>query len=207
MTRGPDAAPAPTEAEAAALLAATVTDPARLAALDALAILGTAPAAEFDDIVRVASEVCGMPVSLISLLDGDRQWFKAETGFGQSETPLSQSICAYAVQQDDVFEIEDLTRDARTSDNPLVTGGPEVRFYAGALLRSPEGCLSDKGIALCALIQRKVRDHKGFGLLKGQGADRLAQGGLASGKADPGLEPLPLARDKAHQGHGGPACP
>ncbi|MCK2057283.1 PAS domain S-box protein, partial [Methylobacterium sp. 37f] len=84
-------------------------------------ILDTPAETEFDDIVRVASETCGMPVSLISLLDGERQWFKAETGFGRNETPLSQSICAYTVQQDDVFEIEDLTLDARTSDNPLVT--------------------------------------------------------------------------------------
>ena len=74
------------------------------------AILDTPAESEFDDIVKVASDACGMPVSLISLLDGDRQWFKAETGFGHSETPLSQSICAYAVQQDDVFQIEDLTR-------------------------------------------------------------------------------------------------
>ena len=120
----------------------------RQAELTSYAILDTSAEAEFDDIVKVASEVCGMPVSLISLLDGDRQWFKAETGFGQSETPLSQSICAYAVQQDDVFEIEDLTRDARTSDNPLVTGGPEVRFYAGAPLRTPDGVSLG---ALCVL--------------------------------------------------------
>ncbi|MCJ2039711.1 PAS domain-containing protein [Methylobacterium sp. J-059] len=123
-------------------------DTRRQAELASYAILDTPTEAEFDDIVRVASEVCGMPVSLISLLDGDRQWFKAETGFGQSETPLSQSICAYAVQQDDVFEIEDLTRDARTSDNPLVTGGPEVRFYAGAPLRTPDGVSLG---ALCVL--------------------------------------------------------
>ena len=116
--------------------------------LSAYAILDTSAEAEFDDIVKVASEVCGMPVSLISLLDGDRQWFKAETGFGRSETPRSQSICAYAVQQDDVFEIEDLTRDARTSANPLVTGGPQVRFYAGAPLRTPEGLALG---ALCVL--------------------------------------------------------
>ena len=117
-------------------------------------ILDTAAETEFDDIVRVASETCGMPVSLISLLDGDRQWFKAETGFGQSETPLSQSICAYAVQQDNVFEIEDLTRDARTSDNPLVIGGPEVRFYAGAPLRTADG------VALGALCVLDTKPNK-----------------------------------------------
>ncbi|TXN41734.1 PAS domain-containing protein [Methylobacterium sp. WL30] len=117
-------------------------------------ILDTPAESEFDDIVKVASDVCGMPVSLISLLDGDRQWFKAETGFGRSETPLSQSICAYAVQQDDVFEIEDLTQDARTSANPLVTGGPGVRFYAGAPLRTPNG------VALGALCVLDTKPNK-----------------------------------------------
>lgn len=117
-------------------------------------ILDTPAETEFDDIVRVASETCGMPVSLISLLDGERQWFKAETGFGRNETPLSQSICAYTVQQDDVFEIEDLTLDARTSDNPLVTGGPEVRFYAGAPLRTADG------VALGALCVLDTKPNK-----------------------------------------------
>jgi PAS domain S-box-containing protein len=120
----------------------------RQAAMAGYAILDTPAEAEFDDIVKVASEVCGMPVSLISLLDGDRQWFKAETGFSRDETPLSQSICAHAVRQDDVFEIEDLTRDPRTSDNPLVTDGPRVRFYAGAPLRTPDGLALG---ALCVL--------------------------------------------------------
>ncbi|GJD75330.1 PAS domain-containing protein [Methylobacterium goesingense] len=124
-----------------------------LAAYD---ILDTPGEAEFDDIVRVASETCGMPVSLISLLDRDRdrQWFKAETGFGQSETPLSQSICAYTVRQDDVFEIEDLRLDTRTANNPLVTGGPQVRFYAGAPLRTADG------VALGALCVLDTKPNK-----------------------------------------------
>lgn len=128
----------------------------RHVALAAYDILDTQAEVEFDDIVRVASETCGMPVSLISLLDRDRdrQWFKAETGFGERETPLSQSICAYAVQQDDVFEIEDLTRDARTADNSLVTGGPQVRFYAGAPLRTPDG------VALGALCVLDTKPNK-----------------------------------------------
>ncbi|WP_282104173.1 sensor histidine kinase, partial [Methylobacterium sp. 37f] len=75
-------------------------------------------------------------------------------GFGRNETPLSQSICAYTVQQDDVFEIEDLTLDARTSDNPLVTGGPEVRFYAGAPLRTADG------VALGALCVLDTKPNK-----------------------------------------------
>ena len=126
----------------------------RRAEMASYAILDTPTEAEFDDIVKVASDVCGMPVSLISLLDGERQWFKAETGFGQSETPLSQSICAYAVQQDDVFEIEDLTRDDRTASNALVTGGPQVRFYAGAPLKTPDG------VSLGALCVLDIKPNK-----------------------------------------------
>ncbi len=108
-------------------------------ALALYAILDTPAEVEFDDIVKLASEACGMPVSLISLLDGDRQWFKAETGLGRSETPITASICSYAVQQSDVFVIADTTKDARTAGNPLVTGDPHVRFYAGVSLRTPEG--------------------------------------------------------------------
>ncbi|WP_264048880.1 PAS domain-containing protein [Methylobacterium flocculans] len=126
----------------------------RQAEMASYAILDTPAESEFDDIVKVASDACGMPVSLISLLDGDRQWFKAETGFGQSETPLSQSICAYAVQQDDVFQIEDLTRDERTAANPLVTEGPQVRFYAGAPLKTPDG------VALGALCVLDTKPNK-----------------------------------------------
>ena len=118
----------------------------RQAEMASYAILDTPAETEFDDIVKVASEVCGMPVSLISLLDGERQWFKAEIGFGQSETPLSQSICSYAVQQDDVFEIEDLTQDARTSNNALVTDGTP-----GPLLRRCTACRTPDGVALGAL--------------------------------------------------------
>jgi PAS domain S-box-containing protein len=126
----------------------------RQAALAAYDILDTPTEAEFDGIVRVASETCGMPVSLISLLDGERQWFKAETGFGQSETPITQSICAYAAQQHDVFEIPDLTLDPRTADNPLVTGGPEVRFYAGVPLKTANGVALG---ALCVLDTKPNR--------------------------------------------------
>ena len=117
-------------------------------------ILDTPAEADFDDIVKVAAEACGMPVSLISLLDEDRQWFKAKTGFGRSETPISSSICAYTAQQRDVFEIPDTTRDPRTSGNPLVTGAPHVRFYAGAPLETPDGVALG---ALCVLDTKPNR--------------------------------------------------
>lgn len=120
----------------------------RQAALESYAILDTEAEAEFDEIVAAASAACGMPVSLISLLDTDRQWFKAETGFGARETPLSSSICAYTAEHRDVFVIPDTTQDPRTADNPLVTGAPHVRFYAGVPLEMADGLSLG---ALCVL--------------------------------------------------------
>ncbi|MBO1019192.1 PAS domain-containing protein [Methylobacterium sp. SD274] len=112
----------------------------RRAALARYGILDTEAEADFDDIVKAASAACNVPISLISLLDGERQWFKAETGFGQRETPISSSICRYAVrEQDAVFEISDTTRDERTATNPLVTGDSHVRFYAGVPLQTADG--------------------------------------------------------------------
>lgn len=102
-------------------------------------ILDTPAEPQFDDLVRLASLSIGMPVSLISLLDHDRQWFKAETGFDRSETPLAASICAHAVRGSDLLVIPDTTRDPRTAQNPLVTGAPNLRFYAGMPLVAPEG--------------------------------------------------------------------
>ncbi|MCJ2036770.1 PAS domain S-box protein [Methylobacterium sp. J-068] len=111
----------------------------RREALSRYDILDTAPEAAFEDIVKLASMLLEMPVSLISLVDTGRQWFKARIGFERSETTLRESICAHAVQQDDLFVIPDTTRDPRTADNALVVGAPHVRFYAGVPLRTPEG--------------------------------------------------------------------
>ncbi|GJD50006.1 hypothetical protein OPKNFCMD_2742 [Methylobacterium crusticola] len=114
-------------------------DRRRRESLARYAILDTPREADFDDIVALASAACGMPVALISLLDGHRQWFKAETGLGRNETPLSSSICAHAVEQRDLFIIPDTTKDARTAGNPLVTGERHIRFYAGMPLETPDG--------------------------------------------------------------------
>ncbi|TMV36498.1 GAF domain-containing protein, partial [Thioclava sp. BHET1] len=102
-------------------------------------ILDTLPESDFDDIVKLASAICGAPVSLISFVDADRQWFKAETGFGQSETSLQKSICAHALHEEEFLEIRDARDDLRAQDNPLVRVDGGVRFYAGALLKSEEG--------------------------------------------------------------------
>lgn len=111
----------------------------RLAALRRYAILDTPPEPDFDDLVRVAAQVCQTPVSLISLVDQGRQWFKAEIGLGKHETPLVESICATAILQPRLFVVPDAAQDPRFEGNPLVQGEPHLRFYAGALLESPEG--------------------------------------------------------------------
>jgi GAF domain-containing protein len=103
----------------------------RLAALRSYRILDTPPEPEYDDVVRLAAQVCRTPVALITLVDEHRQWFKAEIGLGLRETPLEASICSTAILQPDLFVVRDTTRDERFHCNPLVTGGLKLRFYAG----------------------------------------------------------------------------
>ena len=112
---------------------------ARLAALAEFAILDTPPERGFDDIVHLARRLCDVPVALISIVDRDRQWFKARAGFPACETDLVQSVCKFVLNEADVLQIPDLTLDPRSRDNPLVTGEPHLRFYAGAPLLTPEG--------------------------------------------------------------------
>ena len=112
---------------------------ARLAALSAYAILDTPPESGFDDVVFLATQLCHTPTALVSLLDRDRQWFKARIGFDCSQTPMSQSVCAHAIRSDGILIIPDLTQDPRTRDNTLVTEAPHIRFYAGCVLETPEG--------------------------------------------------------------------
>ncbi|MES2754311.1 MAG: GAF domain-containing protein [Pseudomonadota bacterium] len=112
---------------------------ARLAALAAYGILDTPPEQAFDDIAELAAALCETPVALVSLVDSDRQWFKARVGFEPCETDLDSSVCKYALSESDLLIIPDLTRDPRTAGNRLVTGDPAIRFYAGAPLRTADG--------------------------------------------------------------------
>jgi signal transduction histidine kinase/CheY-like chemotaxis protein/PAS domain-containing protein len=103
----------------------------RLAALEAARILDTPPEPRFDDIVDLVSAICDVPIALVSLVDANRQWFKAKVGVDVSETPVETSVCALAIKQDVLFQIEDLAADPRTRDFSLVTEAPHIRFYAG----------------------------------------------------------------------------
>ena len=111
----------------------------RLAALRSYNILDTLPEADFDDIVHLVSTLCDVPVALISLVDKDRQWFKARKGFDFTQTSRDMSFCAHALGPDHLFLVPDAMLDTRFAANPLVTGGPQVRFYAGAPLVTSEG--------------------------------------------------------------------
>lgn len=111
----------------------------RLAALREYGILDTPLEKDFDGLVALASKICEAPMSTVTLVDAERQWFKAEVRMGVQETSRSSSICAHAILEDDLVEIPDLTLDARFADNPFVHAGPELRFYAGAVLKTPEG--------------------------------------------------------------------
>ncbi len=111
----------------------------RLRALYSYEILDTDPEADFDDIVKLASAICGTAISVVNLIDADRQWFKAETGLGVRETPLDSSICSHVILEQEFVEINDTLNDARLSDNPLCLGDPGLRFYAGAQLVTDDG--------------------------------------------------------------------
>jgi PAS domain S-box-containing protein len=111
----------------------------RLRALHAYGILDTPSEQAFDDIARIAGCICGTPVSVISLVDEARQWFKSRLGMELEETSREVSFCAHTILSSEVLEISDSWLDPRFVDNPLVTGDPHIRFYAGAPLIDPEG--------------------------------------------------------------------
>jgi diguanylate cyclase len=111
----------------------------RLLTLSAYEILDTPPEVIFDELVRMAASICETPIALVSLLDGQRQWFKAKVGLEAQETPQDIAFCAHAIQGTDLFVVPDAQHDKRFLSNPLVTGDPGIRFYAGAPLLTADG--------------------------------------------------------------------
>jgi PAS domain S-box-containing protein len=109
----------------------------RMTALCALEVLDTQAEARFDRITRAAQRHFGVPIALVSLVDAKRQWFKSRQGLDATETPRDISFCGHAILSEEVLYIPNTAEDARFADNPLVTGGPEIRFYAGAPLHAP----------------------------------------------------------------------
>jgi signal transduction histidine kinase len=125
----------------------------RLASLKRLEILDTAPERDFDDLVVIASQLFDVPIALVSLIDSDRQWFKARVGLSEQETHRNLAFCAHAIMKpEEVFTIEDATLDPRFANNPLVTGDPHIRFYAGAPIISKDG----EALGTLCVIDRKT---------------------------------------------------
>ncbi len=131
----------------------------RLATLRALAVLDTPPEPAFDDLTRLAATLCGTPIALVSLVDDCRQWFKSRYGIDATETPREVAFCTHAILDTALFVVEDATADDRFRDNPLVIGEPNIRFYAGMPLITPDGhavgtlCVIDR-------VPRTLRDDQ-----------------------------------------------
>lgn len=141
--------------------------------LESLEVLDSEPEKSFDEITKLAAQVCDTPIALISFIDKNRQWFKSRYGLEIHETPRDHSFCAHAIHQNDIFEIEDSHQDSRFTDNPLVSGPPHIRFYAGQPLISSSNTrlgtlcvighkpkrLEDAQIRLLRILARNVMDR------------------------------------------------
>lgn len=128
----------------------------RLKVLWQYEVLDTVPEEIFDDLTELAADICETPVALISLVDEDRQWFMSRVGVNVTETPRHMSFCSHAILSDSMFVVPDATKDKRFKNHPLVVKEPNIRFYAGAPLITPDGhalgtiCVMDK-------VPRKLR--------------------------------------------------
>jgi GAF domain-containing protein len=124
---------------------------ARQHALDGTGLIADGPSPEFDDIVALLAMICDVPIALISLIDRERQWFKAKVGLDVAETGRDVSFCGHAIMSRDVLVVPDATLDPRFAANPLVTGAPHIRFYAGVPLTLENGHVIG---TLCAIDTR-----------------------------------------------------
>jgi GAF domain-containing protein len=132
----------------------------RLKALQQIQLLDTLPEEVYDDITRIATEITGTSIALLTLVDKERQWFKSRQGLEVSETPREYSFCAHAIlDPNEVFIVPDARYDERFHDNPLTTGEPHVVFYAGVPVKDAEGHALG---SLCVIDNRprELPDHK-----------------------------------------------
>ncbi len=114
-------------------------DHPRVRSLEAMNLLSTAREADLDRITRTAQHVFATEIALVSLVDRNRQWFKSRCGLDAPQTPRDISFCGHAIHEEDIFVVSNATQDPRFFDNPLVTGGPKIRFYAGQPLTNDDG--------------------------------------------------------------------
>jgi GAF domain-containing protein len=131
----------------------------RLAALHALNLLDTGPEERFDRITRLAQRVFGTSMATFTLVDADRQWFKSEVGAAGKEDRRDISFCAHAILEPDATVVEDARYDKRFHDNPLVTGDPNIRFYAGHPFTGPGG----EAVGTLCVLDEKPRAAEEFG--------------------------------------------
>ena len=171
----------------------STNDAARVRALQKYAILDSEPEQAFDDLTLLASYVCKTPIALISLVDENRQWFKAKVGISAKETSRNIAFCSTAIQQADVFVVPDALKDERFRTNPLVVSEPNIRFYAGAPLinedgyalgtlcvidRAPRELAADQELALKALsrlVLMQMEFRRNLILLKEALSDRTRE--------------------------------
>ena len=133
-------------------------EPLRLEILSDYGVLDTAPVQALDDLVQLAAKICETPIALISLIDEERQWFKARVGLESQELPRNISFCTHTLQQEELFIVPDATRDQRFATNPLVTGELALRYYMGAPLVTPEGAV----LGTLCVIDRSHREMSSF---------------------------------------------
>ena len=146
----------------------------RLEALGRYRILDTPAEPAFDELTQLVASLLDVPIALVTFVDADRQWFKSRVGLSVSETPRDISFCGHVVELDEPLIVEDATRDERFADNPLVAGPPNIKFYAGFPLRTPDGFVLG---TVCAIDQRTHRMRPGdietLEILARQAVDRL----------------------------------
>ena len=133
----------------------------RLSALRETAVLDTPTEQVYDDLTDLAAHICGTSIALISLVDENRQWFKARVGLAAQETPRQLAVCAHAIlEPTELFEVPDTLLDPRFANNPLVVQSPSIRFYAGSPILSEEGlalgtvCVIDRNPQVLTAAQR-----------------------------------------------------